>query len=132
MDDVRKYKLELESKDDEYTHCRIGELHQIYFDKDRQECTTKFNGAVALIRNAEYKGYCNLCMVYHSIGSEEFSNGYTIQIAPLYNEFGQMILLEYDRDDSYCAVECGQKDYNTGQYSDCTLTLWNHGTFHEF
>jgi hypothetical protein len=132
MDDVRKYKIGLKSKDEEYTVCRVAELKAVYFEKDVQTTNTRYNGAVGLIRNSEYKGYCNLCMVYHSLGCDNFKNGYTVNFAPLYNEFGQMILIEYDRDDIYCAIDCRQEDYVKNQILDCEITFWNYGTFKEF
>lgn len=132
MENIKVYKIHVDSTSVDYTNCHIKGLHNVYWNKSRQESDTIYNGAACLVRNADNPGCCNLCMVYHSQGSEEFANGYTVQFAPLYNDMGQMILIEYDHDDFYCAVECGIKDYDTGQYSDCILTLWNFGTFAEF
>ena len=132
MDDICKYKLELCSDYGIYIRCRIGGLKHIKFDKDGKT-DWDFNGACCLIKNADYKGYCNLCVVYHSKGCEQFENGYTIQFAPLYNEFGQMILLEYDKDESYASIHGGGfKNYDTGEIMDAELTLWKYGTFTEF
>lgn len=132
MDDICKYKLELKSDDGEYIRCRIGGLKEINFDKEGKY-DWHFSGACCLIKNSEYKGYCNLCIVYHSKGCEQFEDGYTIQFAPLYNEFGQKILLEYDKDESYASIHGGGfKDYDTGKIRDAELTLWKYGTFTEF
>ena len=131
MDDICKYKLELKSDDGENIRCRIGGLKQIKCNKEG--IGWDFNGACCLIKNYEYKGYCNLCIVYRSTGCEQFENGYTIQFAPLYNEVGQMILVEYDKVESYACVNSGGfKDYDTGEIGDAELTLWKYGTFTEF
>jgi hypothetical protein len=44
-----------------------------------------------------------------------------------------MILLEYDKDESYASIHGGGfKDYDTGKIRDAELTLWKYGTFTEF
>ena len=134
MDDIAKYKLELIGKDDTYTRCRVGGLKKAYyksnFKKDKLE---SFGGICGLLRNAEYKGYCNLCMTYHKFKSDELpAPGYIIEFSPLYNELGQLILIEYDKDDVCASIDRGYKDYNTNKMTDCELTFWNNGTFKEF
>lgn len=132
MNDVKKYKLELVTTDDTYIKCRIGELKQAYY-KDYSGNLAIFNGACGLLRNEEYKGYCNLCAVYHSNESEHFSNGYTVEFAPLYNEQGQLILIEYDADVTFASVDGGWYDYDLKDIiREARITFWKYGTFTEF
>ncbi len=132
MDDVAKYKLEVFFNDDEYQRCRIGGLKEIYFDNSNR-ANHLFSGAACLIKNKDYKGYCNLCIVYHSNGCDEFENGFTIQFAPLYNSYGQIILLEYDRDEFLVSVESGRyRNYDISEIKDSTITFFKNGFFTEF
>lgn len=134
MNDVAKYKLELISKDDTYTRCRIGGLDMAYYKcewKDNKFET--FGGICGLIRCKEYPGYCFLCMTYHKQKDGEFSMpNYIIDFSPLYNKEGQMILIEYDHDDICTSIDRGYKDYDTNKWVDCELTFWNHGCFDKF
>ena len=44
-----------------------------------------------------------------------------------------MILVEYDKDESYACVHSGGfKDYDTGEIRDAELTFHKYGTFTEF
>lgn len=131
MEDIRKYKLELGTTDDTYLRYRVGELKQVYY-KDHSGNLAVFNGACGLLMNEEYKGYCNLCAVYHSNGSEQFQNGYTIEFAPLYNEQGQLILIEYNADVTFASIDGGWYDYDLKDTRDARITFWRHGTFTEF
>jgi hypothetical protein len=136
MDDVAKYKLELKSKDETYTRCRIGGLDMAYmkcsWSKNPDQLET-FGGICGLIRCKEYPGYCFLCMTYHKQEDGEFAMpNYIIDFSPLYNKEGQMILIEYDHDDICTAIDRGYKDYYTNKWVDCELTFWNNGCFDEF
>lgn len=132
MDDVAKYKLELISKDETYTRCRIGELDMAYY-KDYNDELQTFGGGCGLIRCKEYPGYCFLCMTYHKQEDGEFSMpNYIVDFSPLYNKYGQMILIEYNHDDIFTAIDRGYKDYMTNKWVDCELTFWNNGSFDEF
>ena len=134
MDDVAKYKLELISKDDEYTRCRIGGLDMAYYKCEwHDDKLETFGGICGLIRCKEYPGYCFLCMTYHKQKNGEFAMpNYIIDFSPLYNKEGQMILIEYDHDDICTVIDKGYKDYMTNKWVDCELTFWNHGCFYEF
>lgn len=76
MDDVAKYKLELKSKDETYTRCRIAGLDMAYmkcsWSKNPDQLET-FGGICGLIRCKEYPGYCFLCMTYHKQEDGEFA-----------------------------------------------------------
>ena len=132
MDKQCKYQLELIEQDDTYTRCRIGGLDNIYFDPEVLSVESLFNGASGLIRSKSYPGYCYLCAVYHTPSSENFLEGYTVEFAPLYNKYGQKILLAYDKDIIMCSVRSGYKDYVTYKDIDAAITFWNNGTFEYF
>lgn len=136
MDDIAKYKLELISIDDTYKRCRVSGLKKAYY-----KCSYKndeledFGGACGLIRNSEYKGYCNLCSVYHSNKTDNLPEpGYTVEFSPLYNEYGQMILIEYDQDVLYCSIDRGgyKENWDSDKIVDARITFWVNGTFTEF
>ena len=132
MDNIAKYKLELKSKDETYARCWIGGLKNAYYKSGNDKLET-FGGAVGLLKNAEYKGYCNLCMSHHTNNSENLpSPGYTVEFSPLYNEYGQMILVEYDRDEVFACVDRGIENYDKRCIEDAVLCFWNNGTFREF
>ena len=132
MNDIAKYKLELKSKDETYTRCRIGGLKNAYY-KSGNDKLEIFGGAVGLLKNAEYKGYCNLCISHHTNNCENLpSPGYTVEFSPLYNEYGQMILVEYDRDEVFACVDRGMKNYDKRCFEDAELCFWNNGAFREF
>lgn len=134
MDDVAKYKIEFKSKDDTYTRCRISGLNMAYYKCDlHKNKLEKFGGICGLIRSEKYKGYCILCMTYHSHKSDELPKpAYIVEFSPLYNEYGQMILIEYDHDDLCTSIDRGYKDYRTNTWVDCELTFWNNGVFEDF
>jgi hypothetical protein len=89
-----------------------------------------FGGACGLLKNSEHPGYCNLCMTYHSYKSDELlSPGYIVEFSPLCDQNGQEILIRYDHDEVYASIDRGYKDYATGEFVDCMLTVWKHGTF---
>ena len=136
MDDVAKYKLEIKSKDDTYTRCRIGGLKKAYYKWDwKNDKLEDFSGCAGLIRSKEYKGYCILCMTYHSHKSYDLPKpAYMVEFSPLYNEYGQMILVEYDKDVLFCSVDRGgyKENWDSDTIVDATLTFWNNGTFEEF
>jgi len=132
MDGIAKYKLELKSKDETYTRCRIGGLKNAYYKSYNDKLET-FGGAVGLLKNAEHKGYCNLCASYHTNNSENLpSPGYTVEFSPLYNEYGKMILVEYDRDEVFACVDRGIENYDKRCIEDAVLCFWNNGAFREF
>ena len=134
MYSVQKYKLELKSKDDTYTTCRIGGLKNAYTQVGNPSGELmSFGGAVGLLKNSEYKGYCNLCMSYHTHNSDNLpAPGYIVEFSPLYNEYGAQILVEYDRDEVFACIDRGYKNYDSGKIEDATITFWNHGAFTEF
>ena len=134
MNNIAKYSLELNSKDDTYTRYRITGLKMTYYKCDwKNDKLETFGGICGLIRSKEYKGYCILCMTYHSHKSDELSKpAYIVEFSPLYNEYGQMILIEYNHDDLCTVIDRGYKDYNTNDWVNCELTFWNNGTFEEF
>ena len=136
MNDIAKYKLELISKDDTYTKCRIGGLKNAYYKCEwKNDKLETFGGICGLLKNEEYKGYCNLCMTYHKNKSDELpAPGYIVEFSPLYNELGQMILIEYDRDEICTSLDRGgyPKSWNDSTLRDAELTFWNNGTFEEF
>ena len=132
MDNIAKYKLELKSKDETYTRCWIDGLKNAYY-KSGNDKLEIFGGAVGLLKNAEYKGYCNLCISHHTNNRENLpSPGYTVEFSPLYNEYGQMILVEYDRDEVFACVDRGMKNYDKRCFEDAELCFWNNGVFREF
>ena len=132
MNDIAKYKLELKSKDETYTRCWIDGLKNAYY-KSGNDKLEIFGGAVGLLKNAEYKGYCNLCISHHTNNCENLpSPGYTVEFSPLYNEYGQMILVEYDRDEVFACVDRGMKNYDKRCFEDAELCFWNNGAFREF
>ena len=132
MNDIAKYKLELKSKDETYTRCWIDGLKNAYYKSGNDKLET-FGGAVGLLKNAEYKGYCNLCISHHTNNRENLpSPGYTVEFSPLYNEYGQMILVEYDRDEVFACVDRGMKNYDKRCFEDAELCFWNNGAFREF
>ena len=137
MSDIAKYKLELISKDDEYTRYRIGGLDMAYYKTSNlynsSDKLETFGGICGLIRCKEYPGYCFLCMTYHKQEDGEFSMpNYIIDFSPLYNKEGQMILIEYNHDDICTSIDRGYKDYKTNKWVDCELTFWNNGCFDGF
>jgi len=128
MKKVAKYKLELISKDDEYTRCRINKLDMAYYKCDYNGELQSFGGICGLFRSKEHQGYCFLCMTYHKYKSGEFSEpNYILDFSPLYNSKGQMILVEYPHDDICTSIYRGYKDYDTDKWVDCELTFWNNG-----
>lgn len=136
MNDIAKYSLELKNKDEDYTRCRIAGLQKAYYKCDWKKGKLEdFGGAAGLIRSKEYKGYCFLCMTYHSHKSDELPKpAYMVEFSPLYNELGQMILIEYDRDVLFCSVDRGgyPENWDNPKLVDATITFWNNGTFEEF
>lgn len=142
MNEVTKYEIKLISKDDNYTKYNIISLKEVFYkstklDENDTKYTTdtflKFNGVCGLLRNSEYKGYCNLCMAYHKNKPDEFPKpSYSVEFHPLYNELGQMILIKYNYDDIFTVIDNGIKNYKTDELSDCVLTFWNNGIFNEF
>lgn len=142
MNEVAKYEIKLISKDDNYTKYNIIGLKEVFYksiklDQNDDKCTTdnflRFSGACGLLRNSEYKGYCNLCMVYHKNKPDEFPKpSYSVEFHPLYNELGQMILIKYNYDDIFTVIDNGIKNYKTDELNDCILTFWNNGIFNEF
>ena len=133
MNDVAKYKLELISKDETYTRCRIGSLDMVYYKCSYNGELQSFGGICGLIRCKEYPDYCILCMTYHKQKDGEFNKpNYIIDFSPLYNKEGQMILIEYNHDDICTSIDRGYKDYRTNKWVDCELTFWNNGCFDGF
>ena len=136
MNDIAKYSLELKNKDEDYTRCRIAGLQKAYYKCDWKKGKLEdFGGAAGLIRSKEYKGYCFLCMTYHSHKSDELPKpAYIVEFSPLYNELGQMILIEYDHDVLFCSVDRGgyKENWDSNKIVDATLTFWNDGTFEKF
>ena len=132
MDNIAKYKLELKSKDETYTRCWIDGLKNAYY-KSGHDKLELFGGAAGLLNHAEYKGYCNLCISHHTNNCENLpSPGYTVEFSPLYNEYGQMILVEYDRDEVFACVDRGMKNSDKRCFEDAELCFWNNGAFREF
>ena len=127
-----KYQLELIENDNTYTRCRIGELKKIYFDPEVLSNDSLFNGAAGLIQAKNYPGYCYLCAIYHTESSNNFLEGYTVEFAPLYNEYGEKILVSYNKDTIYCSVTSGRKDYIKNISLDSEITFWNNGSFDFF
>lgn len=123
MNTIAKYELELSGKNDKYTTCRIGDIQKIYCD---EESNMIFHGACALLKNPDYPGYCTLTIVHHSKRDDEFKNGYLIQFAPLYNEYGQVILIKYDHDDNYCSIS---SDVDSKKVF---ITFFNNGVVNYF
>ena len=138
MDNVAKYKLKPIKEDETYTACRIVGLKNAYHKSYNGELED-YGGACGLVKNAEHKGYCNLCMTYHSLNDEKVGRTnlpdpvYVVEFSPLYNESGQMILIEYDRDEVFCIIDRGgYQDYDTKKIVDADITFWKHGAFTEF
>ena len=72
MNDIAKYSLELKNKDEDYTRYHIVGLQKAYYKYDWDKGKLEdFGGAAGLIRSEKYKGYCILCMTYHSHESNE-------------------------------------------------------------
>lgn len=136
MNDIAKYSLELKNKDEDYTRYHIVGLQKAYYKYDWDKGKLEdFGGAAGLIRSEKYKGYCILCMTYHSYESDELPKpAYMVEFSPLYNELGQMILIEYDRDVLFCSVDRGgyPENWDNPKLVDATITFWNNGTFEEF
>ena len=133
MNNVAKYKLELISKDDKYTKCRICCLDMAYYKCSYNNELQSVGGICGLLRCKEYPGYCFLCMTYHKHKSGEFNMpNYIVDFSPLYNKEGQMILIEYPHDDICTSIDRGYKDYLANKWVDCQLTFWNNGCFDEF
>jgi len=134
MDDVVKCKLGLLNADGKYLRAKIEDIVQTYA-MDSTGKLTEFGGSCGLLRNGDYKGYCNLCATYHTMDTEHlWKPGYTVEFAPLYNKYGQMILVEYDKDDVFCMVSPGYKDYDGKKHKmlNAELTFFKHGAFTEF
>ena len=136
MNDVVKYSLELKNKDEDYTRYQIVGLQNAYYkcewNNDKLET---FGGICGLLKNKKYKGYCNLCMTYHKHKSDELPEpSYIVEFSPLYNELGQMILIEYDKDEICTSLDRGgyPKNWDDPTLMDAELTFWNNGVFEEF
>ena len=132
-----KYKLERISKDETYTRYYIKGLKKAYYRSElKGECQLEdFGGACGLIKSAKHKGYCVLCMTYHKMESDELPRpGYMVEFSPLYDEFGRIILIKYDRDEVFTSIDRGgyKKSWDSDEIVDATLTTWNNGAFEEF
>jgi hypothetical protein len=103
MNTIDKYQLELSSEDDKYTKLRIGDLHVIYTDNEYRY--TEFSGVCALVRHSEYDGYCTLCAVHNEV----FGGFYRVELAPLYDEYGNKILVRYDHDCLFAIISVENK-----------------------
>jgi hypothetical protein len=127
---IAKYNIKYLSCADKYKTYIIDGLKNIYHGQITNY-KNLFNGASCLIRNKKYKGYCNLCIVYHSDESDIFDNGYSIHFAPLYDENGNIILIKYESDDIFVTVHCGRQN-GPWEYNDAKLTFFINGTFDKF
>ena len=136
MNNIAKYKIELKDKDETYSHYNIVGLKNAYYKCEWENNKLEtFGGICGLIRSKENEGYCILCMTYHSHKSNELPKpAYIVEFSPLYNENGNIILIEYNHDDLCIAIDRGgyPKSWNDPTLVDATLTFWNNGTFEEF
>lgn len=136
MNNIEKYKLELIKEDDTYITYRICDLQNAYYkcewNNDKLET---FGGICGLIRNKDYKGYCNLCMTYHKNKSVELPEpSYIVEFSPLYNKDEKLILIEYDKDDICTSLNRGgfPISWDNPTLKDAELIIWRNGTFNEF
>lgn len=134
MNNVAKYKLEQISQDETYTRYSIVGLKMAYYKCSWKEHKLEtFGGICGLIRCKEHPGWCVLCMTYHSHKSDELPKpAYIVEFSPLYDEYGQIILIKYDHDDLCTSIDRGYEDWRVPTWIDCRLTVWNNGTFDDF
>jgi len=67
-----KYDLKQVSKDKTYTRYEIKDLKKAYYKSEiKNGALEDFGGVCGLLKNSKYKGYCNLCMTYHKMESDE-------------------------------------------------------------
>lgn len=140
MNKVAKYELKLKKESDKYLDFTIVGLKKAYYRPDYKPNEFKsFGGGAGLLRNEKYKGYCNLCITYHSMNDDKVGNTnlpkptYVVEFSPLYNENGELILIKHDSDDVFVSIDRGgYKDYDTGEIVDANIIFWKHGTFTEF
>lgn len=134
MEKIKKFDIEFVERygsNSEYEKYRVVGLDCAYYGLG--ECDFA-NGACGLIKQDDYPGYCQLCFVFHTKGSENFgSNGYTVEFMPLLTKDGERILLKYEHDCLMCVFECGSINYGElgedGKYTrnDGTITFITNG-----
>jgi len=128
-----KYDLKQVSKDKTYTRYEIKDLKKAYYKSEiKNGALEDFGGVCGLLKNSKYKGYCNLCMTYHKMESDELPGpGYRIEFSPLYDEFGRTILIKYDRDEILTSIDRGgyMRSYDSYDIVPAILTVWNNGAF---
>jgi hypothetical protein len=140
MNKVAKYKLEFKRDRGKYIDFNILGLKKVYYRPDWNPGRLEsYAGGAGLLKNSDYDGYCSLCMTYTSKDDEKV--GYVnlpkpvfvVEYSPLYNENGELILIEHDHDEMFVSVDRGgYKDYETNKIVDAELTLYRYGTFTEF
>lgn len=94
---VKKYKLKQFHKDNEYTRYLVPGLHRIYH-KYSDGKLDAIGGAVALLKNPDYPGYCMLMYCYCEVEGSE----YNIRFTPVYNEKGERVLINYQHESVFC------------------------------
>lgn len=128
--DVAKYPLNLFKQDDTYTRYHIDGLKMAYFKTwwNKEEKLESFGGCGGLLKVPEYPGFCVLCMTYHTPASHDFGTpGYIVEFSPLYNEDGEVILVEYDHDDVTVFIDRGYDFNYKNEHYDAEICFLNHG-----
>lgn len=127
---VAKYSLNLYKQDDTYTRYYIDGLKHAFYKEwwnDERKLRT-FGGAGGLLKVPECPGFCVLCMTYHTPATHDFGTpGYIVEFSPLYNENGEIILVEYDHDDITVFIERGYDINYTNEHYDAEICFLNNG-----
>lgn len=127
---VKKFDLVFDKKYEGHTQYRVVGLTKAYHGPGERDYAT---GCCGLIKQKQYPGYCQLCFVYHTDDSENFSNGCTVEFMPLMTENGERILVKYDHDCLLCFFDQGNIDYDrmfeTGEkvWMDGTISFIDNG-----
>ena len=133
MKKFAKYSLKKISEDETYTRYEVKGLEKAYYRSVVKDGVLEdFGGGCGLLKNSKHKGYCNLCMTYHKMESDELPEpGYMIEFSPLYDKLGRAILIKYDRDEVFTSIDRGgyRKSYDSDEIELATLTIWNNGAF---
>lgn len=136
MRGVTKHELKFKrtyGDDGKYETYTIVGLDNCYYSRSNETAFSgyPFAGAAALLMNPEYEGYCTLCMVYNTADSDTFGQpGYTMEFSPLYDKNGNLVLIKYDRDVTFCSVDSG---YTFGKEKyEAAITFHKKGIFVEF
>jgi hypothetical protein len=104
---VEKYNIKQFLKDDKYTRYLVPGLNRIYHKYGNGELTA-IDGAVALLKNPDYPGYCMLMYCYCEV---ENGNEFNIRFTPAYTRNGERVLIKYPHDCTFCVF--------TKYYHDC-------------